>query len=89
MSEEDRTAELITMAHVMVAGEVSKAADCTFQWPHGSEKPFGGIIMVFSGDWRQILTVVPHGSRTEIVERCLKSSYLWRNVKILHLTQKT
>ena len=49
----------------------------------GSEKPFRGITMVFSGDWRQILTVVTHGSRTEIVGRCLKSSYPWRDVKIL------
>ena len=42
--------------------------------------------MVFSGDWRQILTVVPHGSRIDIVGRCFKSSYLWRKVQILHLT---
>ena len=46
------------------------------------------ITMVFSGDWRQILTIVPHGSRTEIVGRCFqKSSYLWRDVKILRLTE--
>ncbi|XP_038050812.1 ATP-dependent DNA helicase PIF1-like [Patiria miniata] len=77
----------------MVVDEVSmmdrhalEAADCTFQWLRASQKPFGGITMVFSGDWRQILTVVPHGNRTEIVGRCLKSSYLWRNVKILRLT---
>ena len=64
-----------------------EAADRTFQWLRGSEKPFGGITMVFSGDWRQILTVVPHGSRTEIVGRCLKSSYMWRDVKLLRLTE--
>ncbi|KAJ8348928.1 hypothetical protein SKAU_G00275170 [Synaphobranchus kaupii] len=93
VSEDDSTAALIRMTHVMVVDEVSMMdrraleADCTFQWLRGSDKPFGGITMVFSGDWRQILTVVPHGSRTEIVGRCFKSSYLWRNVEILRLTE--
>lgn len=60
---------------------------CTFQWLRGSEKPIGGITMVFSGEWRQILTVMPHGNRSEIVGRCFKSSYLWRNVEILRLAE--
>ena len=47
----------------------------------------GGITMVFSGDWRQIVTVVPHGSRIENIGRCCKSSYLWKNVETLHLTE--
>ena len=78
----------------MVVDEVSmmdrralEAADRTFQHLRKLKKPFGGITMVFSGDWRQILTVVPHGSRTEIVGRCLKSSDLWKNVEILRLTE--
>ena len=94
VNEDDNTAALIKLTHVMVVDEVSmmdrralETADRTFQWLQGSEKPFGGITMVFSGDWRQILTVVPHGRRTEIVGRCLKSSYLWRDVKILRLTE--
>ena len=94
VNEDDNTAALIKLTHIMVVDEVSmmdrralEAADRTFQWLRGSEKPFGGITMVFSGDWRQILTVVPHGSRTEIVGRCLKSSYLWREFTILRLTE--
>ena len=43
--------------------------------------------MVFSGDWRQILTVVPHDSRIEIIGRCSKSSYLCKNVENLCLTE--
>ena len=94
VNEDDNTAALIKLTHVMVVDEVSmmdrralETAGRTFQWLRGSEKPFGGITMVFSGDWRQILTVMPHGSRTEIVGRCLKSSYLWRDVNILRLTE--
>ncbi len=93
ISENDTTAALIRMTDIMVVDEVSmmdrralEAADRTFQWLRASEEPFGGITMVFSGDWRQILTVVPHGSRIDIVGRCFKSSYLWRKVQILRLT---
>ena len=64
-----------------------EAAVRTFQWLRGSAKPFGGITMVFSGDWRQILTVVPHSSCNEIIGRCCKSSYLWKNVKTLCLNE--
>lgn len=32
-----------------------------------SKKPFGGITVVFGGDFRQILLVIPKASRAEIV----------------------
>ncbi|XP_028301369.1 uncharacterized protein LOC114462606 [Gouania willdenowi] len=93
ISEHDSTATLIRMAHLMVVDEVAmldrralEAADRTFQWLRRSDKPFGGITMVFGVDWRQFLTVVPQGSRTEIIGRCCKSSYLWKNVETLSLT---
>ena len=94
MNEEDNTAALIELKHAIVVDEVStmdrcalETADRTFQRLRGSEKPFGGITMVFSVNWRQILTVVPHGSRIEMVGRWLKSSYLWRDVKVIRLTE--
>ena len=50
------------------------------------DKPFGGITTVFSGDPRQILPVVRHGSQEEIVKACVHSSQLWSQVKQLPLT---
>ena len=44
---------------------------------------FGGL----TGDWRQILPIVRHRSRPDIVDATLKSSYLWQIVTILQLTQ--
>lgn len=41
------------------------------------EKPFGGIVVVFGGDFRQILLVIPKGSRKDIVFSSINSSYLW------------
>ncbi|XP_076934536.1 uncharacterized protein LOC143600866 [Bidens hawaiensis] len=51
-----------------------------------SNLPFGGKVIVFGGDFRQILPVVPGGSRQQIVNSCL-TSYIWRNCKVLKLTK--
>ncbi|XP_076902402.1 ATP-dependent DNA helicase RRM3-like [Bidens hawaiensis] len=52
-----------------------------------SDLPFGGKVIVIGGDFRQILPVVPGGSRQQIVNSCLSSSYIWRNCKVLKLTK--
>ena len=48
--------------------------------------PFGGKTVVMTGDWRQILAVVPRRSRSAIVACTLKKSYLWPYFKPLRLT---
>ncbi|XP_059179144.1 uncharacterized protein LOC131958244 [Physella acuta] len=56
--------------------------------PHvPSRKPFGGAVFLFGGDFRQILPVVPHGSRTEIVSSCMKNSKCWNHIQVLKLDQ--
>ncbi|XP_021974699.2 uncharacterized protein LOC110869784 [Helianthus annuus] len=52
-----------------------------------SDVVFGGKVIVFGGDFRQILPVVPNGGRQEIVNASLCSSYLWRKCKLLTLTR--
>lgn len=49
--------------------------------------PFGGITVVFGGDFQQILPVVPRGSREDVVSATLLRSNLWSNVKVLKLIQ--
>uniref|UniRef100_A0A1J3EKZ2 ATP-dependent DNA helicase n=1 Tax=Noccaea caerulescens TaxID=107243 RepID=A0A1J3EKZ2_NOCCA len=51
------------------------------------EKPFGGKVIVFGGDFRQVLPVIPGGTRAEIVLSALNSSYLWKHCKVLKLTR--
>ncbi|KAD4981963.1 hypothetical protein E3N88_18634 [Mikania micrantha] len=48
-------------------------------------KVFGGIVVVFGGDFRQILPVIPIGSRHDIVNSSLNFSYLWNYCKVLKL----
>ncbi|XP_035838181.1 ATP-dependent DNA helicase pif1-like [Helianthus annuus] len=52
-----------------------------------SDVVFGGKVVVFGGDFRQILPVVPNGGRHEIVNASLCSSYLWSKCKLLTLTR--
>ncbi|XP_061339919.1 uncharacterized protein LOC133286514 [Gastrolobium bilobum] len=41
------------------------------------DKPFGGKVIVLGGNFRQILPVIPHGSRQQIVNATINSSHLW------------
>ncbi|XP_021995589.1 uncharacterized protein LOC110892748 [Helianthus annuus] len=52
-----------------------------------SDVLFGGKVIIFGGDFKQILPVVPNGGRQEIVNASLCSSYLWRKCKLLSLTR--
>lgn len=54
--------------------------------PDSEDKVFGGKVVVFGGDFRQILLVVPKGSRQDIVNASLNSSYLWDHIEVLNLT---
>ncbi|XP_074303817.1 uncharacterized protein LOC141638312 [Silene latifolia] len=50
-------------------------------------QPFGGKVVVFGGDFRKILPVIPKGSRSEIVNVSLCASNLWSTCKVLKLTK--
>ena len=49
--------------------------------------PFGGKVVVLGGDPKQILPVIENGSKTQIINASITSSYLWANIKILFLTE--
>ncbi|XP_057746826.1 uncharacterized protein LOC130966082 [Arachis stenosperma] len=49
--------------------------------------PFGGKVVVLGGDFRQILPVIPRGSRQDIVHSTVNSSYLWKFCQVLKLTK--
>ena len=53
----------------------------------GEDVLFGGKIFLLGGDFRQVLPVIPHGTRTAIVENCLKRSPLWSHFKVFKLTE--
>ncbi|XP_021740135.1 uncharacterized protein LOC110706525 [Chenopodium quinoa] len=52
-----------------------------------SRTAFGGKVVVFGGDFRQVLPVVPKKSQKEVVQASLVSSYLWHGFKRIRLSQ--
>ncbi|XP_047954108.1 uncharacterized protein LOC125200514 [Salvia hispanica] len=93
-------AELIVRAKLIIWDEapmvhkhVIEAVDRIFRdimcvCDEGSmQKPFGGKTIVFGGDFSQILLVVPKGSRQDVVNVVINSSYLWKYCTVLRLTK--
>ncbi|XP_024963674.1 uncharacterized protein LOC112503936 [Cynara cardunculus var. scolymus] len=48
---------------------------------------FRGKIIVFGGDFRQILPIIPNAGRQDIVNASLSSSYIWEKYEVLRLTR--
>jgi len=55
--------------------------------PRNKHIPFGNKIMVFGGDFRQILPVIKKGNKYTIINASFNRSKLWKEVKILKLIQ--
>jgi hypothetical protein len=53
--------------------------------PEAEQLPFGGKVVVFGGDFRQILQVIPKGGREDIIGACLSRSLLWRYARVYKL----
>jgi ATP-dependent DNA helicase PIF1 len=64
-----------------------EAVDRTLHDICNCDKPMGGITTVDGGDFQQILPVIVRGGQSEIVEACIKYSYLWHETTVLHLTE--
>lgn len=62
-----------------------EAVDRTLRDLRNSDRPFGGVTVVFGGDFQQILPVVVRGSREAVVSASLRSSHLWQHIEVLHL----
>lgn len=62
-----------------------EALDRTLQSLLNTNVPFGGKVVVLGGDFRQILPVVPKGSREAIVHATINSSPLWKHCTVLRL----
>jgi len=87
-------ADLIRAADLVIWDEapmqhrhIHEAVNRTFQDIRGSDALFGGLPVVFGGDFQQILPVIEKGSRPEIVGACLQRCHIWSSLQVLHLHQ--
>ncbi|XP_015949952.1 uncharacterized protein LOC107474829 [Arachis duranensis] len=49
--------------------------------------PFGGKVVILGGDFKQVLLVIPKGSRAKIVMASINSSVIWKYCEVLRLTK--
>ena len=67
---------------------VYEAIDRSINMLCDSTEIFAKFVVVFAGDWRQYLPVVPWGSDAEIINATLKLSYLWKFIGFITLQQQ-
>ncbi|XP_063987756.1 uncharacterized protein LOC135167948 [Diachasmimorpha longicaudata] len=72
-----------TMAHK----KSLEALDRTLKDLRSNNNRFGGAMILLSGDFRQTLPVIPRSTPADELNACLKSSNLWKHVKVLHLSK--
>lgn len=94
ISKQGHLANLLRRVDLIIWDEITmqdchafKAMDRSLCDIRDCDCPFGGITVVFGGDYQQILPVVVKGTREEIIEASLQHSYLWQIIEILHLQQ--
>ena len=71
----------------MVNRRALESLDRTFRDIMEVNLPFGGKVLILGGDFRQVLPVIPKGTKAEMIDACIVKSLLWKDVKVLHLKQ--
>ena len=92
-TKQSGTAELLKQASFIIWDEVSmtklqvvETLDKSLQDIMESRLPFGGKVVVFGGDFRQVLPIVTRGTRAQITDATLLRSYLWDKTRKIRLT---
>ncbi|UYV62704.1 hypothetical protein LAZ67_2001639, partial [Cordylochernes scorpioides] len=71
---------------IMAIGYALTAIDRKLRDVMRDERPFGGKVILFGGDFRQNLPVIKHGHPAQIIESTVKRNPLWCHVKSEKLT---
>ncbi|XP_049394651.1 uncharacterized protein LOC125858930 [Solanum stenotomum] len=92
-SKQGGGAKLITQAKLLIWDEEHMAkrhtietVDRSFRDIMDSDIPFGGKVMVFGGDFHQVLPIVPKSTRAKKVDASLVRSYLWPLMEKIQLS---
>ncbi|XP_020251221.1 uncharacterized protein LOC109828691, partial [Asparagus officinalis] len=92
ISKQEGTAHLIRKVALIIWDEAPMAkrvkiesVDRTMQDLLSTKELFGGKVVVFGGDFRQVLPVIPRGTRSQTVNASLVMSYLWEKMEKITL----
>jgi len=75
------------MAHKFCFEALDRTLNDIMKHHKKSNSIFGGKVVVFGGDFRQILPVIPRGTRSDIVNATINASYLWEHCQVMTLTK--
>jgi len=91
ISKNSAMAMVLQQCKLKVWGECmmvhKKSLDRTLKDLRNNQNKFDGAMILLSSDFRQTLTVVSRSTQVDELNACLKSSNLWKHVKILHLSK--
>ncbi|KAL5138523.1 ATP-dependent DNA helicase PIF4 [Glycine soja] len=76
------------MAHKYCFEALDKTLNDFMLMSNSDSVPFGGKVVVFGGDFKQIFPIITRGSRSDIVNATINASYLWDYCTVLKLTKK-
>ena len=92
--KQNGTAKLLREASLIICDEAPMAkrfaiemVDRNLRDIMDSTEIFGGKVIVFGGDFLQVLSIVPHGTRAKTINASFAKLYLWSKMKILKLTR--
>ncbi|KAK4397568.1 hypothetical protein Sango_1593400 [Sesamum angolense] len=93
MSTQSGAAELLRRSKLFLWDEAPMAkrwaienVDKLLKVVMGNDQDFGGKVVVFGGDFRQVLPVVPKATIHQTISASLVRSYLWTRMKKFKLT---
>ena len=94
ISEQSDLAELIRRATIIIWDDTPMVNRCALESLDRTirdimevNSPFGGKVLILGGDFRQVLPVVPKGTKAEMIDACIVKSPLWKDITVLHLKQ--
>ncbi|KAL0369051.1 UNVERIFIED_CONTAM: hypothetical protein Scaly_1124000 [Sesamum calycinum] len=93
MSKQSGAAELLRRSKLFIWDETPMAKrwaieniDKLLKDVMGNDQDFGGKVVVFGGDFRQVSPVVPKATIHQTISKSLVRSYLWTRMKKFRLT---
>ena len=72
---------------LMLNRHAFEAVDRCLRDIRGDDRLFGGVSVVFGGDYQQILPVIPRATQPDIVSASLFCSPIWRHLRLLKLVR--
>ncbi|KAG2678886.1 hypothetical protein I3760_11G025000, partial [Carya illinoinensis] len=94
VSKQGNLAKLLRLAKLIIWDEAPmstkhsiEALDKMLQDINDTDLPFGGKVIVFGGDFRQVLPVIRNSTKEQQIDSSLASSYLWSILKKIKLTK--